>query len=84
MKTNLIHLLNRLQRDSLQCVVGDRAGAEVADVVQTDEHSWIAGAGDGRQEAGGPALGTLPLVVLQVIVFCLPVSQDPLKVWDIM
>lgn len=62
---------NQLQWDLLQCVVVDRAGAEVTDVMQTDEYSWAAGTGDGRQVAGGSALGTLPLVILEVIVFCL-------------
>lgn len=61
--------MNQLHRYLLQCVVGDGAGAEVADVVQTDKYSWATGTGDGRQVAGGPALGTLPLVVLEVIVF---------------
>ena len=72
--------LNRLQRDLLQCVVGDGAGAEVTDVVQTDEHSWAAGTGDGGQVAGGSALGALPLVILEVIVFCLLAMHQPLKV----
>lgn len=51
-------------------------------MVQTDLHSWATGTGDGRQVAGGSAPGTLPLVILEVIVFCLPASQHPLQVWD--
>lgn len=65
--------------DLLECVVGDGAAAEVTDVVQTDQNSGAAGAGDGRKVAGGPALGTLPLVILEVIVLCLFEVQDALK-----
>lgn len=69
----------KLQWDLLQCVVGDRAGAEAADVVQTDQYSGATGTGDGRQVTGGPALGTLPLVILEVIIFCTLAMQHPLK-----
>lgn len=62
--------MNQLQRDLLQCVVGEGAGAQVVDVVQTNKYSWATGTGDGRQVAGGPALGTLPLIILEVIVLC--------------
>lgn len=48
-------------------------------MVQTHQHSWAAGAGDGRKVAGGPALGTLPLIVLEVIVFCLFEIQHALR-----
>lgn len=71
--------MNQLQGDLLQCVVGDGAGAEITNVVQTDELSWATGTGDGRQVAGGPALDTLPLIVLEVIVFSLHATHDPLK-----
>lgn len=67
--------------DLLQCAVRDGAGAEVTDVVQTDEHSWATWTGDGRQVAGGFALGALPLVILEVIVICLLALQHPLKMW---
>lgn len=67
--------------DLLQCVVRDGAGAEVTDVVQTDEHSRATWTGDGRQVAGGFALGALPLVILEVIVFRLLALQHPLKIW---
>lgn len=73
--------MDELQRDLLQCVVADGAGAEAVDVVQTDQYSWATGTGDGRQVAGGPALGTLPLIILEVIVFCFCAMHHPLKVW---
>ena len=50
--------------DLLQCVVGDGTRAEVVDVVQAGEDPGAAGAGDGRQVTGGPALDALALVVL--------------------
>lgn len=70
------------QRDLLQCVVVDGAGAEVTGVVQTDQYSWAAGTGDGRQVTGGPAPGTLPLIILEVIIFCRLLMQHSLKAWD--
>lgn len=69
----------QLQWDLLQCVVGDGAGAEIGDVVQTHQHSWAAGTGDGRQVAGGPALDTLPLVVLEIVIFRFLATQHSLK-----
>lgn len=51
-------------------------------MVQTDQDSWVAGTGDGRKVARGPALGTLPLVILEVIVFCLLRMRHALKVWE--
>lgn len=38
-------------------------------MIQTDQHSWATGTGDGRQVAGGSAFGTLSLIVLEVVVF---------------
>jgi len=48
-------------------------------VVQTDQDSWVAGTGDGREVAGGPELGTLPLVILKVVIFCLLAEQHALR-----
>lgn len=67
-----------MRHDSLQCVVGEGAGAEVLDVVETDQLAGAAGAGDGRQETGGPTFGTLSLIILQEIVFRLLTMQHPL------
>lgn len=66
----------------LQCVVADGAGAKVSDVVQTDQHSWAAGAGDGRQVAGGSAFGTLPLIILEVVIFGFLALRHSLTVSD--
>lgn len=49
-------------------------------MVQTDQHSWAAGTGDGRQVAGGSALGTLSLIILEVVVFGFLALQHPLVV----
>lgn len=68
------------QQFLLESVVGDRAGAEAVDVVETDQHTWAAGAGDGGKVAGGPALGTLTLIILEVIIFCLLAVHHPLMV----
>lgn len=38
-------------------------------MVQTDQYPRAAGTGDSRQVAGGSALGTLSLVILEVVVF---------------
>ena len=65
--------------DLLQCVVGDGTRAEVADVVEAGEDPRAAGACDGRQVAGGPALDALPLVVLQVVIFCLLAPRHSLR-----
>lgn len=67
------------QLDSLQCVAADGAGAQVGGVVQADQHPGAAGAGEGRQVAGGPALDALPLVVLEVIVRRLLGDQHALE-----
>lgn len=48
-------------------------------MVETDQHPRPTGTRDGRQVTGGPALDTLTLVVLQVVVFCLLVMYDALK-----
>lgn len=47
--------------------------------MEADQHSWIAGTGDGGQVAGGSAFYTLPLVVLKVVVLSLLGVGDPLK-----
>lgn len=42
-----------------------RAGAEVLSVIEADEMLWAVGACQGRQEAGGLTLVTLPLIIRQ-------------------
>lgn len=71
-------LLAKPQEDSLQCVVGEGAGAEVVDVVETHQCPRAAGTRYGRQVAGGPTLGALPLVVLEEIVLCVLAMRHPL------
>lgn len=51
-------------------------------MVQTDQHSWAAGTGDGRQVAGGSAFGTLSLIILEVVVFGFLALRHSLTVSD--
>lgn len=55
-------------QDSLECVVGDGAGAEVVGVVQTHLDSWSAGTGESRQVTGGATLDALSLIICQQVI----------------
>lgn len=54
--------------DLLECEVVGGAGAEVLGVVQTHQLARVTGTGEGRQVAGGPAPGTLALLVWKQVV----------------
>lgn len=54
--------------DSLEREVPMRAGAKVLGVVQAGHLPWCASTRDARQEAGGPTLAALLLLVWECLV----------------
>lgn len=64
--------------DSLECVTGGGAQAEILGMVEAGKHPRAAGACDGRQEAGGATTGALALVILEMVVLGTLTAFHPL------
>lgn len=61
-------VLLKVTEDSLECEVSVRAGTKMLGVVQAGHLSGCAGTRDARQEAGGPALTALLLLIWERLI----------------
>lgn len=77
--TLLVGLVVCLTEDSLEGEAALGTGAEVLGVVETNHLAGAAGAGDAREEAGGPTFAALLLLVWENLVIHLLGVHNPLE-----